>query len=95
MLGTTVYGGAWDYHVEQDVDITALVAKWAAGTLDNNGLAIVISTGYSSGYYCNWQSKEKGTDVCPILLIDYVPEPATLAVLALGGLGMMLRRRRK
>lgn len=43
-----------------------------------------------SNYELDWVRLAQGTDV----LADHVPEPATLALLALGGIPMMIRRRR-
>jgi hypothetical protein len=42
-----------------------------------------------------FQSREAGNEVDrPTLVIQFVPEPATLTVLGLGALGLIRRRRR-
>ena len=100
-LGTTAYGGAWDYHQAApfDIDIKALVAQWAAGTLDNNGLVVQQSSGVdgATNYITVDRPTAGGGDdtTCPILIVDWdVPEPGTLLVLCLGAMGLAAARRK-
>ncbi len=70
------------------VDVTAFAQAWADGT---NNYGMSINPG-NYGFY----TSENTTDVNfqPVLVMDYspVPEPATLALLAMGGLAILRRR---
>ena len=69
-------------------DVTALVQKWADGTLANNGIKLAKTDGDDTFGVFNREDATGGAR----LHIDYVPEPATMVLL---GLGSLLIRRKK
>jgi hypothetical protein len=72
------------------IDITDIYNDWADGTIANNGLVFsALDEGDGTGY----ASFGHATGSAPY--ISTVPEPATMGLLALGGLATLLRRRRK
>jgi hypothetical protein len=72
------------------IDITDIYNDWVNGTIANNGLIFsTIDGGSGTGY----ASFRHSTGSAPY--ISTVPEPATMALLAMGGLATVLRRRRK
>ncbi|MBN1943281.1 MAG: DNRLRE domain-containing protein [Phycisphaerae bacterium] len=73
-------------------DVTEIVKKWYAGTLDNEGF-IVRQADDTHNRRVNFTMEEGGGNA-PALEITYVPEPATMSLLALGGLGVLIRRKR-
>ena len=84
-----------------EFDVTAAVRAWADGTLDNNGW-YMQSSGYNQQYYytSDYAVDVTGTPENPIdlslrpeLVVEYTPEPATMALLLLG-LPAMLKRRK-
>ena len=74
-------------------NLTLLAQNWASGLWDNDGFALstLNATGNTNGY----QIDTSGTTARGLFL-DYtpVPEPASLSLLALGGLAMLRRRSR-
>jgi hypothetical protein len=76
-------------------DITGFVLSWQDGSMVNNG---VLSRALGQYLRTNCYSSEYATDTSlrPMLVIDYtpVPEPATMVLLAAGGLGVIIRRKR-
>jgi hypothetical protein len=77
-----------------DLDVTNIVAAWAGGAT-NNGLMIqVVNPSVENENFSLWASDDTG-GTAPQLVIDYtIPEPMTMSLLGLGGLGVLLRRRR-
>ena len=75
-------------------DATTAVQDWI-DTGQNFGMLLegqFIDTGWHT--VKNFSSRED-TDFEPQLVIPYPPEPATMGLLSIGGLGMLIRRKRK
>jgi len=73
-------------------DITAIAQAWYSGALANNGLYLYAADRdiHTQTY---WRSAEHGDmSQRPILEIEYVPEPTTMALLA-GALAVIVRRK--
>jgi hypothetical protein len=76
-------------------NVLTLAQNWASGVWENDGFALstLLAAGNTSGY----QLQTTGGD-SPVrgLVIDYtpIPEPASLSLLALGGVAMLRRRSR-
>jgi hypothetical protein len=85
-------------------DVTDLVKEWLGGT-DNCGVLIKdydeswdpFASDAGDAYKYRFHSREYSADptLQPYLNITYVPEPATIGLLAAGGLLTILRRRRR
>ena len=78
------------------LDVTTIFKDWASGGL-NNGIALK-SSGTSATWFGSQEAPSYG--FAPYVALEYtpappIPEPGTLALLALGALSLMLRRRRR
>ena len=99
-LGTQL--GSFDYegnYATHFVDITSYLQS----EVNNNDNLLSVgldSSGNTNPYYLysiNRYFKEGWEAYAPTLIVDYtpVPEPATMILLGLGGLGTLLRKKRK
>lgn len=79
--------GVW-----REFDVTALVQAWVDGAEANNGMALKRDP--NSSPWCYFRSKENLDGNNPELVVNVVPEPASMAALGLGA-AALLRRRRK
>lgn len=79
-----------------DLDITALVQSWVAGTLENNGLSLQMASGFDGNSFLILipNSESAAVDTTPIITVEYtIPEPTSLGLVGLGALTMLPRRR--
>lgn len=84
------------------VDITDIARDWY--TEGNQGLAMVMTNATwphndapylrDSDKNTTWDNKENGGERCTEFIVTYVPEPATIGLLAIGGIAALMRRRR-
>ena len=81
----TVSGGDGMY----TLDVTDIVNGWVTSG-DNFGLFLTVPNDLG---FAKFHSMETTTGLAPT--ISSVPEPATMALLSLGGLGMLIRRKRQ
>lgn len=84
------YDGGW-----VEFDVTAAAQAWANGTKTNYGVALdAIQHDWLQRDIRIWSSEGTYPTLRPYLTIDITPEPATLSLLAAGGLGILLRRKK-
>lgn len=74
-------------------DVTDLVKYWKTGGIVNNGIRVrhYGGTPYTMAIFDSTEETTRGLP--PVIEVTYVPEPASLGLLSLGGL-MFLRRRK-
>jgi hypothetical protein len=89
---TTVTGDMDDYVT---LDVTNLVKEWAAGTYTDDGLVIRAASTHASTYVQFYSKEGAGAGQAPKIVVTYTPEPATMVLLGLGGVGLLVRRRRR
>ncbi|MBH05787.1 MAG: hypothetical protein CMJ20_05650 [Phycisphaeraceae bacterium] len=79
-----------------DIDVTDILGDLESYgillNLDNSGgnKEVTFENNNGAAYFSN---EAADAQVRPLLTVDYVPEPATLGLLAIGGLTMLRRRR--
>jgi hypothetical protein len=73
-----------------DAALAGLVQNWVDGTVPNYG--IMFEHSGDSGNV-RFYSDDTTTGMKPQLTVDYIPEPATLSLLGIGGLWALIRRR--
>lgn len=86
----TISGSAPGLYREWDV--TSLVQAWVNGAADNFGMAVIRDPDSDPWPY--FRSRENVNGGNPQLVVNAVPEPASMAALAVGA-AALLRRRRK
>ena len=76
-------------------DVTDLAAEWLEGTYDNEGFLLksYVTSGYR-GFYSHEYALGETTYRRPALALTYIPEPATIVLLA-GGVWFGLIRRKR
>jgi hypothetical protein len=79
--------------------LTSEIQGWVDNPSSDNGLVLVNanSTGAQSflGFWGPAGAANSGNGLAPDLIVTYVPEPATFALLGMTGTGLLLRRRRQ
>ena len=76
-------------------DVTDMVNEWLAGTYDNEGFELVSQvTSGSVRIYTSEYALGETTYRRPALVLTYVPEPATIVLLASGAWLSLVRRKR-
>jgi hypothetical protein len=89
--------GPYNYNSVNLLDVTELVRDiYESG--DNQGLVFRLISPYAADPWGQGdeqtQTGDDGYDAKPTLYITYVPEPATIGLLAIGGVAALLRRKR-
>lgn len=97
---TDTTGTMWDsFAFNQDLtntplgwiefDVTGAVQEWVDGTAPNYGFAFFTNTAWTGMIFHSAEYAD--SSLRPQLVVDYVPEPATVLLIALGS--VLLRRR--
>ncbi len=77
-----------------EINVTAAVKAWLDGSKPNYGL-MLDADAYGHRYKqtdVSFWTKESNYNLPPQLIVDVVPEPATIGLLTMGTLGFMRRR---
>jgi hypothetical protein len=74
------------------IDVTDIVANWVNGTVGSGDAGILVKGGVWNAHTAFGSLDTEG-DFAPFLSVT-VPEPATMGLLVLGGIGALIRRRR-
>jgi hypothetical protein len=101
VLDSVTFTSAFGLHT---FDVTSLVNDWISGAADNNGIALMVTVNsFIAPDKAAYVTLAGVTDpvfypdslgAAPVITTT-VPEPATMGLLAMGGLATVLRRRRK
>jgi fibronectin-binding autotransporter adhesin len=93
IAGDAVGFDTWTKGAPGDFDYSFTIATFDSliGTFDAS-LFTLDSSGFTNGPSWDWQIKLSGSDL--VLEAYAVPEPSSAALLGLGGLALMLRRKR-
>ena len=93
IAGDAVGFDTWTKGNPGDVDYSFTIATASGGITDFSADKFSFdSSGFTNGPSWDWQIKLSGTDL--VLEAYAVPEPSSTALLGLGGLALMLRRKR-
>ena len=93
IAGDAVGFDTWTKGNPGDVDYSFIIASASGGITDFSADKFSFdSSGFTNGPSWDWQIKLSGTDL--VLEAYAVPEPSSAALLGLGGLALMLRRKR-
>ena len=82
------------------IDVTSSLNAWSADPTLNNGWGMTLNESGAAPWGNNhrnvqfYTSESQATFAIPTLTLTFVPEPSSTALLGLGGLALMLRRRR-
>ena len=80
-----------------EFDITGIYNAWKDGSVANNGLAMrrLETFGENAiGHHTYTSDYTDDVSLRPMLVVDYVPEPASMLLLVAGGLALVNKRRR-
>jgi hypothetical protein len=107
---TTIDLSAEAQKVWNHLDVTPIVQAWLANANDdgagvpNEGFITILTAGGGNAYWFGSDTTDAyvaaqglagtGADYYPYLTVEYIPEPATLGLLAAGGLLALLKRRK-